>query len=99
MPPSKRIFVGGLKSTIDETILQEYFSKYGEIEHIDLPEDKESKRKRGFAYVAFTDSDSVDKATSKFILTEILSRGSRVYGRHAGDTRRLHIIGSGKLLI
>jgi RNA recognition motif-containing protein len=58
----RKIFVGGLKETTDETILSEYFSQYGRVDHVDLIEDRATKRLRGFAYVTFNDYDPVDKA-------------------------------------
>jgi hypothetical protein len=60
---TRRVFIGGLKTTTDEDTVLTYFSQYGQVEHVDLPEDKVSKRKRGFGYVAFTDTDPVDKVT------------------------------------
>lgn len=60
---TRRIFMGGLKTTTTEDTVHEYFSRYGVVEKVDLPEDKISKRKRGFGYVTFVDSDTVDKVT------------------------------------
>jgi len=62
---SKRVFIGGLKTTTTAETLTEYFSQYGAVEFVDLPEDKGTQRKRGFGYVAFNDYDPVDKVTSK----------------------------------
>jgi len=61
----RKIFVGGLKETTDESILSEYFSQFGHIDHVDLIEDRATKRLRGFAYVTFNDYDPVDKAVCK----------------------------------
>ena len=58
----KKIFVGGLKDSTDESILSEYFSQFGLVDHVDLIEDRQTKRLRGFAYVSFNDYDPVDKA-------------------------------------
>jgi heterogeneous nuclear ribonucleoprotein A1/A3 len=62
----KKIFVGGLKDTTDEAALSEYFSQFGRVDHVDLIEDRQTKRLRGFAYVTFNDYDPVDKAVCKF---------------------------------
>ena len=59
--------MGGLKETTDETILSEYFSQFGHVDHVDLIEDRATKRLRGFAYVTFNDYDPVDKAVCKWI--------------------------------
>jgi len=61
----KKIFVGGLKDTTDETVLSDYFSQFGRVDHVDLIEDRQTKRLRGFAYVTFNDYDPVDKAVCK----------------------------------
>lgn len=61
----KKIFVGGLKETTDQAILTEYFTQYGKVDHVDLIEDRATKRLRGFAYVTFNDYDPVDKAVRK----------------------------------
>jgi len=58
----RKIFVGGLKETTDEAILSEYFSQFGRVDHVDLIEDRATKRLRGFAYITFNDYDPVDKA-------------------------------------
>jgi len=65
----RKIFVGGLKETTDEPILSEYFSQFGHVDHVDLIEDRATKRLRGFAYVTFNDYDPVDKAVCKWICT------------------------------
>ena len=67
MPSSTtlRIFIGGLKSTTSVDVLRDYFSKFGEVENVDIPEDKATHRRRGFGYVTFTDTDPVDKVSSE----------------------------------
>jgi len=62
---TKRVFIGGLKTTTTPDTLQEYFTQFGRVEFVDLPEDKATQRRRGFGYVAFDDFDPVDKVTSK----------------------------------
>lgn len=44
------------------------FSIFGEVTNVSIPMDKETKRKRGFAFVEFEDYDAVDKACSKFVV-------------------------------
>eukprot|EP00069_Balaena_mysticetus_P002134 bmy_15798T0 len=51
----KKIFVG------EEYNLRDYFEKYGKIETIEVMEDRQSGKKRGFAFVTFDDHDTVDK--------------------------------------
>jgi heterogeneous nuclear ribonucleoprotein A1/A3 len=61
----KKIFVGGLKDTTDESVLSDYFSQFGHVDHVDLIKDRMTKRLRGFAYISFNDYDPVDKAVCK----------------------------------
>ncbi|XP_047639033.1 heterogeneous nuclear ribonucleoprotein A3-like [Phacochoerus africanus] len=57
----KKIFVGGIKEDTEEYNLRDYFEKYGKIETIEVMEDRQSGKKRGFAFVTFNDHDTVDK--------------------------------------
>jgi len=57
----KKIFLGGIKDDTEDYHIREYFSKFGEIELIEVMEDRETKKKRGFAFVTFSDHDAVDK--------------------------------------
>ncbi|KAI8493553.1 heteroproteinous nuclear ribonucleoprotein [Branchiostoma belcheri] len=58
---TKKIFVGGIKDDTDEDMLRQYFSKYGTIESVDVMTDKDTGKKRGFAFISFDDHDPVDK--------------------------------------
>uniref|UniRef100_A0A2K6PY48 RRM domain-containing protein n=1 Tax=Rhinopithecus roxellana TaxID=61622 RepID=A0A2K6PY48_RHIRO len=72
----KKIFVGGIKEDIEEYNLRAYFEKYGKIETTEVMEDRQSGKKRRFAFVTFNDHDTADKivALSK---QEIQSAGSQ----------------------
>jgi len=61
----KKIFVGGIKDDSSDDHLRMYFSKYGAIEQIEVMEDRETRKKRGFAFVTFADHDPVDKIVSQ----------------------------------
>jgi len=61
----KKIFVGGIKDDTEESHLKDHFSKYGDIEIIEVLEDRETRKKRGFAFVTFSDHDTVDKIVSQ----------------------------------
>uniref|UniRef100_A0A2K5K0I7 RRM domain-containing protein n=1 Tax=Colobus angolensis palliatus TaxID=336983 RepID=A0A2K5K0I7_COLAP len=45
----------------EEHHLRDYFEQYGKIEVIEIMTDRDSGKKRGFAFVTFDDHDSVDK--------------------------------------
>ncbi len=65
----KKLFVGGIKDDVEEEDLRNYFSEFGGVEAVDIITDKETKKKRGFAFVTFDDYDPVDKAVCKYLLT------------------------------
>lgn len=57
----KKIFVGGIKEDTEEHHLRDYFEKYGKIEVTEVMTDRQSGKKRGFAFITFDDHDAVDK--------------------------------------
>uniref|UniRef100_A0A8C8VXU6 RRM domain-containing protein n=1 Tax=Peromyscus maniculatus bairdii TaxID=230844 RepID=A0A8C8VXU6_PERMB len=57
----KNIFVGDIKEDTEEYNLRDYFERYGKIETIEVMEDRQSGKKRGFTFVTFDDHDTVDK--------------------------------------
>lgn len=69
----KKIFVGGIKEDTEEYHLREYFEEYGKIETIEVMEDRQSGKKRGFAFVTFDDHDTVDKIVGEYILQRQIS--------------------------
>jgi len=57
----KKIFVGGLAHEAEEDNLRDYFSTYGSVLNVDIIKDKETGKKRGFAFITFDDYDPVDR--------------------------------------
>ncbi|KAM7360338.1 RNA-binding protein squid isoform 1-T2 [Cochliomyia hominivorax] len=57
----RKLFVGGLSWETSEKELREHFSKYGEIESINVKTDPQTGRSRGFAFIVFTTTDAIDK--------------------------------------
>ncbi|XP_054635960.1 heterogeneous nuclear ribonucleoprotein A1-like [Dunckerocampus dactyliophorus] len=57
----KKIFVGGIKEDTEESHLRDYFQEFGKIEVIEIMNDRNTGKKRGFAFVTFDDHDSVDR--------------------------------------
>jgi len=56
-----KIFVGGIRRDIDENQLKDYFSQYGGVTECLLVKDKATGQSRGFGFVTFDDTDTVDK--------------------------------------
>lgn len=65
----KRMFVGGMKDGTTEEDIREVFKDYGVIEEVNVVTDKATGKMKGFAFVKFSDHDSVDKAVLKRTFT------------------------------
>uniref|UniRef100_A0A3Q2ZM65 Heterogeneous nuclear ribonucleoprotein A1b n=1 Tax=Hippocampus comes TaxID=109280 RepID=A0A3Q2ZM65_HIPCM len=61
----KKIFVGGIKEDTEEQHMRDYFQQFGKIEVIEIMNDRNTGKKRGFAFVTFDDHDAVDRIVSK----------------------------------
>lgn len=57
----RKLFVGGLSWETSDKELREHFSKYGEIENINVKVDPNTGRSRGFAFIVFKDVSVIDK--------------------------------------
>ncbi|RVX01180.1 Heterogeneous nuclear ribonucleoprotein 1 [Vitis vinifera] len=66
---TKKIFVGGLPSTVTEDEFKDFFSKYGKVEEHQIIRDHETNRSRGFGFIIFESEEVVD---------EILSEGNMI---------------------
>lgn len=62
----KKVFLGGLKEDVEEEDLREYFKDFGNIINVNVVTEKETGKKRGFAFVEFDDYDPVDKIVCEF---------------------------------
>jgi len=62
---NRKVFVGGLPSSITEQELRDYFDNYGRVNEIELLRDRETSRLRGFAFVTFDEEDSADKCIQR----------------------------------
>ncbi|GAV59659.1 RRM_1 domain-containing protein [Cephalotus follicularis] len=62
---TKKIFVGGIPSTVSEDALEGFFSKYGKVVEHQIIRDHETNRSRGFGFVIFDSEEVVDEMLSK----------------------------------
>ncbi|XP_053665913.1 RNA-binding protein squid-like [Anopheles marshallii] len=60
----RKLFVGGLSWETTEKDLREHFGQYGEIESINVKTDPNTGRSRGFAFIVYKASDSIDKVVA-----------------------------------
>ncbi|KAG8802112.1 hypothetical protein FRC16_010349 [Serendipita sp. 398] len=75
---SAYIFVGGLNYELTEGDVVTVFSQYGEIADIDMPRDKATGKRRGFAFLMYEDQRSTILAVDNLNGAELLGRTLRV---------------------
>ena len=61
----RKLFVRNLNANITEEKLREFFTQFGDIEVIQLPMHNDSGKPKGFAFVTFTESASVDNVQAQ----------------------------------
>ncbi|KAG6477226.1 hypothetical protein ZIOFF_066478 [Zingiber officinale] len=62
---TKKIFVGGLPSTITESEFKKYFDQFGTITDVVVMYDHNTQRPRGFGFITYDSEDAVDKVLYK----------------------------------
>ncbi|CAA2987606.1 heterogeneous nuclear ribonucleo 1 [Olea europaea subsp. europaea] len=66
---TKKIFVGGIPTTVAEDEFKDFFSMFGEVKEQQIMRDHSSGRSRGFGFITFETEQSVD---------DILANGNRL---------------------
>lgn len=98
------IYVGNLSYEIEENDLREVFGEYGTVNRVSIPTDRDSGRKRGFAFVEMSSPSEENAAIEKLDGAEWMGRDLKVnqarerqprnnsgrggYGGGRGDNRR-----------
>lgn len=72
------IYIGNLSFQATEEDLKEVFAEYGEVSRVSLPTDRETGRKRGFAFVEMVDAAHEDAAITALDGAEWLGRELKV---------------------
>ena len=75
----KKLFVGGLSWETGEEQLNEYFGQFGEVESINLKIDPHTGKSRCFAFIVFTEPESLQKC---FAQTEHAINSKKVNAIH-----------------
>jgi RNA recognition motif-containing protein len=63
---SVRLFVGNLPYDATEEEIREHFSSVGDLSYVFIPVDRETGKKRGFAFVEFGDEQRAQEAVRQF---------------------------------
>jgi RNA recognition motif-containing protein len=72
------IFVGNLPFRAEQEDVAELFSPFGDVVNCALPLERDTGRKRGFAFVEMADSDSEDRAIEALQGAELMGRPLRI---------------------
>ncbi|KAJ6801914.1 heterogeneous nuclear ribonucleoprotein 1-like [Iris pallida] len=62
---TKKIFVGGLASTVTDADFKNYFEQFGTITDVVVMYDHNTQRPRGFGFITYESEDSVDRVLLK----------------------------------
>ncbi|KAL0443019.1 UNVERIFIED_CONTAM: Heterogeneous nuclear ribonucleoprotein 1 [Sesamum latifolium] len=62
---TKKIFVGGLASTVTESDFKRYFDQFGMITDVVVMYDHNTQRPRGFGFITYDSEEAVDKVLFK----------------------------------
>lgn len=91
---TKKIFVGGLASSLTEEQFKNYFEQFGRTVDVVVMQDSLTNRPRGFGFVTFDSEESVDKV---LLIGSHELNGKRVEVKKAVPKDRIngHIVRSG----
>lgn len=71
-------YVGNIPWNTQAEDLKQLFGKYGPVEDAFIPQDRESGRSRGFAFVTMSDADAANQAIQQLNETDFNGRTIRV---------------------
>mmetsp|Transcript_22256 Transcript_22256/g.50962 ORF Transcript_22256/g.50962 Transcript_22256/m.50962 type:complete len:227 (-) Transcript_22256:447-1127(-) len=72
------LYIGNLDWDIDEDFLADEFSVYGEVSNVFLPRDRDTGRKRGFAFVTMVGREGAESAVTGLDGEQLYGRAVRV---------------------
>lgn len=73
-----KMYVGNLSFDTTKQDLESMFSEFGAVTDVHLPEDRESGRPRGFAFVTMDSKDAMSKAIEAIDGTDVGGRTLKV---------------------
>ena len=68
------IYVGNLSYEATEDDIRTAFAQYGQVSSVNIIQDRETGRSRGFAFVEMSDGSEAKQAIEKLDLTDIAGR-------------------------
>jgi len=83
-----KVFLGGLPSSITETDLRSFFSRYGRVTEVVIMYDQEKKKARGFGFLSFESDAAVDGAVAEHYVNIQNKQRSSVPSRATTPTWR-----------
>jgi len=84
---SARLFVGNLPFDVTEADLRELFAPVGPLSYVFLPVDRETGKRRGFAFVEFSDEAKAAEALRRFNEQSFKGRPLALSEARARDAR------------
>jgi RNA recognition motif-containing protein len=85
---SARLFVGNLPFDVTEAELRELFTPVGPLSYVFLPVDRETGKKRGFAFIEFSDEAKAGEALRRFSDQQFKGRALALSEARARDAAR-----------
>ena len=82
-----RLYVGNLPYDVTEPDLKEFFAPIGPLSTVIIPVDRETGRRRGFAFVEFSDSAQAEEATRRFNNQPFRGRNITINEARARESR------------
>lgn len=74
----KKLYVGNLPYSVDDSRLQEAFSAFGQVDSARVVTDRESGRSKGFGFVEFSTDDEAATAIEKMNGSDLEGRAINV---------------------
>jgi cold-inducible RNA-binding protein len=82
-----RLFVGNLPYETTETDLKEFFSSVGTLSNVIIPVDRETGKRRGFAFVEFSDPAQAEEASRRLNNQPFKGRNITINEARARESR------------
>lgn len=82
------IYVGNLSYDVTEDDLREVFAEYGSVKEVQIPVDRETRKKRGFGFVEMVTDDEETKAINELDGAEWMTRVLKVNKARPREERK-----------